>query len=474
MPTIDFHFIIVYFTKSIVLTRHIFIISPTLAYIFMEKRVCIIGAGPTGITALKNVLDEGIAATAYDMNDRVGGNWLFTEQEGNSSVFETTHIISSRTLSQYEDYTWDEHDPNTPDYPSHSQLADYFQAYARKFDLSEHIEFETEVVKADRISDERWEITVRHNGEERMEAFTDLIVCNGHHWNPRWPKYPGEFTGEYLHSHHFKKAAPYKDKRVLVIGGGNSACDVAVETSRLSTKTVISMRRGYRIIPKFFFGKPSDVVGASSAWLPVKVRSFFSDMMIRMFVGNNTSYGLQEPEAGYGSTHPTINDELLYKIRHGKVHPKVDIERFDGKTVHFKDGSSEEFDVIIACTGFIITHPFFDKSFIDYSEGAVPLYLKMMHPEYANLFFVGLFQILGCVWPGAELQSKIIAHQLSGKWERPDNIKELIEQEVSNPHYRQVNTPRHTITVDRHLFLQNLEKQLAKAKTHQTQDLASV
>ena len=97
-----------------------------------------------------------------------------------------------------------------------------------------------------------------------------------------------------------------------------------------------------------------------------------------------------------------------------------------------------------------------------------------MHPEYANLFFVGLFQILGCVWPGAELQSKIIAHQLSGKWERPDNIKELIEQEVSNPHYRQVNTPRHTITVDRHLFLQNLEKQLAKAKTHQTQDLASV
>ena len=426
------------------------------------KRVCIIGAGPSGITALKNVLDEGLEAICFDRNDRVGGNWLYSEKESHSSVFETTHIISSRTLSQYEDYTWDDHDPSTPDYPSHEQLANYFQAYASHFDLLDHIHFQTSVEKADRSENGDWELTITDSSGTRKEVFSDLIVCNGHHWNPRMPQYAGNFTGRLIHSHDFKKAEAFKDQRVLVIGGGNSACDVAVETSRVSQKTSLSWRRGYRIIPKFFFGKPSDVIGSGMTWLPVKLRSMLSQFLIRIFIGPNKNYGLQEPDHAFGETHPTINDELLYRIRHGKVHPKVDVDRFDGKKVHFKDGSSEEFDVVVACTGYIISHPFFDKSMIDYSDGPVPLYLKMLHPEYDNLFFIGLFQPLGCIWPGAELQAKIVARQLSGKWKRPANIKKLVEREVTHPHYRQLSTPRHTITVDYHLFKRELLRQLPK------------
>lgn len=424
------------------------------------KRVCVIGAGPSGIAALKNVLDEGIEAVCYDRNDRVGGNWLYSEEPSHSSVFETTHIISSTTLSQYEDYTWEDHGEEVADYPSHQQLASYFQGYAKHFGLDKHIEFETTVLSAEYISDSEWKITVENQAGKREESFTDLIVCNGHHWNPRMPEYPGTFTGDFIHSHDFKKADPFKDMRVLVIGGGNSACDVAVETSRISKKTSISWRRGYRIIPKFFFGKPSDIVGLGMTWLPVKLRSMLSQLLIRIFIGSNKNYSLQEPDHNFGQTHPTINDELLYRIRHGKVHPKVDIERFDGKTVHFKDGSSEDFDVVIACTGFIISHPFLDPSLINYSEGPVPLYLKMLHPTYPNLFFVGLFQPLGCIWPGAELQSKVIARQLSGKWKRPANIESLVNREVNHPHYNQLKTPRHTITVDYHIFRKNLIKQL--------------
>lgn len=429
-----------------------------------------IGAGPSGITVLKNLLDVGLDVVAYDRNDRVGGNWVFDEQEGHSSVFETTHIISSKTLSQYADYPWSEHDPATPDYPSHQQLANYFQAYAQRFGLPDHIRFSTEVTRAERVSEQRWEITVRHDGTETTEVFTDLVVCNGHHWDPRWPTYPGEFTGAYLHSRQFKKAEPFRGKRVLVIGGGNSACDVAVETSRVSARTCISMRRGYRIIPKFFFGQPSDVVSGKAAWLPVKIRSLFSDLVIRFFTGKNTFYGLPEPDHRFGATHPTINDELLYRIRHGKVLPRGEIDRFAGTTVHFKDGTAEAFDAVIACTGFIITHPFFEKSFIDYSEGPVPLYLKMMHPEYANLFFVGLIQPLGCVWPGAELQAKLIAQQLTGRWKRPDNLRALVEKEVNQPHYRQLNTPRHTITVDYYVYERELHRQLAKANERTAAD----
>lgn len=428
----------------------------------MPKKIAVIGAGPSGITALKNLLDQGLEAIAFDRNHEVGGNWIYSEDESHSSVFETTHIISSKTLSQYEDFTFDDFDPETADYPSHDELRRYFQAYARKFGLYEHIRFNTMVIHCERINDQEWLITTEKEGIRSTEKFTDLVVSNGHHWNPRWPSYPGEFTGEFIHSHHFKKAEPFKDKRVLVIGGGNSACDVAVETSRVSKMTAISWRRGYRIIPKFFFGKPSDKIGERSSWIPLKIRSFFFDILLKIMVGDNKLYGLRKVETKFGETHPTINDELLYKIRHGKVKPRMDIKKLEGKKVIFEDGKEENYDVIIACTGYYLSHPFFDENFIDYSSGPVPLYLKMFHPTYRNLYFIGMFQPLGCIWPGAELQSKIMARELAGKWKRPSNIVELCELEVKNPHYKQIDTPRHTITVDYHKFKKDLLKHLPK------------
>lgn len=432
-----------------------------------QRRVAVIGTGPSGITALKNLLDEGIEAIAFDKNQDVGGNWIFSETESHSSVFETTHIISSKSLSQYEDFTFDDFDPNVADYPSHDELRRYFQAYARHFDLYPHIRFSTIVKKCTPLDGNAgWELLIEQDGTHYTEQFTDLAVCNGHHWLPRWPEYPGTFSGEWLHSHHFKKAAPFTGKRVLVIGGGNSACDVAVETSRVSARTVISWRRGYRIVPKFIMGLPSDVFASRLTWLPIALRNRLSGILLRLLNGPNRLYNLPEPDAAFGATHPTVNDELLYKIRHGKVHPKPDIERIDKATVHFKDGSQEDFDAIIACTGFVLAHPFFDRSLIDYSSGPVPLYLKMLHPAYANLYFIGMFQPLGCIWPGAELQSKIMARAIVGKWHRPDNIRELCEREVQRPHYQQIDTPRHTVTVDYHLFRKELLRHLPKDYVH--------
>ena len=425
-------------------------------------KVCVIGAGPSGITAIKNLLDQGLDVIAYDFNQDVGGNWIYSEDESHSSVFETTHIISSKTLSQYEDYTFDDFDPSIPDYPSHDQLRKYFQAYARHFNLYPYIEFNTLVKHCDLLTDGSWKVTTMCDGEEKETHFSHLVVCNGHHWQPRYPNYPGEFTGQYLHSHHFKKADPFKNKRVLVIGGGNSACDVAVETSRVSERTVISMRRGYRIVPKFLFGKPTDVVANRMSWLPSKLKYFFSGLTVGLINGSNELYGLQKPDHKVGATHPTVNDELLYKLRHGKVIPKVDIDRYKGEVVHFKDGTSEQIDVIIACTGFVLTHPFFDKDLIDYSESEVPLYLKMFHERIETVYFIGMFQPLGCIWPGSELQSKIVAREIACLWKRPKNMAQLCRKEVTNPHIKQINTPRHTITVDFHLFTKQLKKHLPK------------
>jgi hypothetical protein len=171
---------------------------------------------------------------------------------------------------------------------------------------------------------------------------------------------------------------------------------------------------------------------------------------------------LQEPDGPLGSHHPTINEDLFFTIRHGKIKPRKDIDSLNGNTVHFKDGTKGEYDVIVACTGYIISHPFFEKSLIDYSTGEVPLWLRMMHPEIENLYFIGLFQPLGCIWPGSELQSKIMARELSGKWKRPADIKKQISVELRHPDFHQIDTPRHTITVDFHRFRKRLLAQLPK------------
>ncbi|MBX2946094.1 MAG: NAD(P)-binding domain-containing protein [Cyclobacteriaceae bacterium] len=423
-----------------------------------SKRVCVIGAGPSGIAAAKNLLDEHHEVVVYDYGNEVGGNWVFSDKPSHSSVFETTHIISSKTLSQYDDFPMPE---DYPDYPSHQQLAAYFQAYAKRFNLYPHIEFHTLVVHCSRDSHGKWHVTTKKYENVKTEIFDALAVCNGHHWKPRYPEYPGEFTGKFIHSHDVKRFSDFADQRVLVIGGGNSACDVAVESCRVSQTTDISWRRGYWVIPKFIFGKPSDTIGGALInLLPAFVSRKLTSMLVRIIQGKNKRYGLPEPEHDFGFHHPTLNSELFYFIRHGKIKPRPDIKRLDGQTVHFTDGTSGEYDIIVACTGYWIDHPFFDKSFIDYSHGDVPLYLRMFHPEIPNLYFIGLFQPIGCIWPGSELQSKLMARELSEKWKRPDNLAELAQREVNHPDYKQIKTPRHTITVDYHAFRKRLLKAL--------------
>lgn len=426
----------------------------------MVKKVCVIGAGPSGITAAKNLLDEGHDVIVYDQGRAVGGNWVFDENAGHSSVFETTHIISSKAFSQYDDYPMPD---GYPDYPSHQQLAAYFQGYAQKFNLYRYIKFNTRVVHCESLSGDRWKVSTECEGKNFEEIFDALAVCNGHHWLPRMPEYSGEFNGSFIHSHDVKRFSAFRDQRVLVIGGGNSACDVAVESSRVAKSVDLSWRRGYWIAPKFMMGKPADVFSARLKWLPQSLWQRLSAISLYVRNGSNKQYGLPEPEGPLGSHHPTINEDLFYTIRHGKIKPRPDILRFDGDGVVFKNQERIVYDVIVACTGYKISHPFFDQALIDFSKGEVPLWLRMIHPKLKTLYFIGLFQPLGCIWPGAELQSKIMARELSGKWRRPINIDQKIKYELDHPDFKQIDTPRHTITVDYHKFRKRLTDELNKS-----------
>jgi hypothetical protein len=409
-------------------------------------RCCVIGAGPSGIAAAKQLLQVGLRdVVVYDRNPRAGGNWVFDPGPSYSSVFETTHIISSKTLSEYSDYPFP---PGTADYPGHRELQAYFEGYARDFGVFPLVRFGTEVARAEPDGG-GWRLTL---GDGSVERFDFLLVANGHHWDPRMPEIPGRFSGELLHSHAFKSALAFRGQRVLVIGGGNSACDIAVETSRVSAFTAISLRRGYYFVPKFLFGVPSDVMHARIRFIPRPLRVRLLQALLRVINGSWESYGLPRPDHTFLSSHPVVNSELLYFIRHGEIHPRPDVDRFEETSVRFADGRSETYDSVIAATGFRIRFPFLDRSIVDFESGPVPLYLRCFHPRHRSLFFIGLLQPIGCVWPLAELQGQLVANAIVGRYRLPGDLVSRIEAETRTNLRTFMRTPRHSTEVDYHPF----------------------
>jgi cation diffusion facilitator CzcD-associated flavoprotein CzcO len=420
-----------------------------------DARVAIIGAGPSGITAGKNLIQAGVKNfVIYEKSDQVGGNWVFNDRTQHSSVYETTHLISSRHYSEYFDYPMP---ADYPDYPSHTQMLTYFQGYANHFGVMPYIQFNTEVTKAEEQPDKTWKLTLS-NG--KVEIFDHLMVANGHHWDPRLPDYEGEFTGEFIHSHTYKRAAPFAGKRVLVIGAGNSACDISVETARVSAFTAISMRHGQYIVPKFIYGQPPDVVNARVAWLPSWIRMPLFYLTLRLAIGRYEDYGLEKPKHGMLQAHVTNNSEILYAIRHGKVHVRKDIKRFNGKQVEFVDGRTEEFDTIIAATGFRITFPFFDKSLLSFEEGVPPLFQHVFHPEHPSLTFIGLVQPLGSVWPLSDLHAKLAANYIIGNYNLPADVHKRIEKYIEHMKRDFVQSSRHTIEVEFQNHIRALNKEI--------------
>ncbi|MBC7885817.1 MAG: NAD(P)-binding domain-containing protein, partial [Saprospiraceae bacterium] len=337
-------------------------------------KVAVIGAGCSGITAIKNLLSAGIRdVVCFEQNDRVGGNWIYSRESSHSSVMETTHIISSKKLSEYKDYPMPD---DYPDYPSHQQILAYFEGYAEHFELKRYIRFNTKVDKVNRDEAGLWQIYT--NGADIPETYDFLLVSNGHHSVPRHPELVRKFTGKYFHSHDFKTNEIFSGKRVLVIGGGNSACDCAVEGSRVADFVAISMRRPQYIVPKFMLGKPTDTFNDKMRGIPEWIAEPIRKLSLKLQMGKYEYYGLNTPDFPITKDHPTVNSELLYMLRHGKIKPKGGIEKVDQNRIYFTDGSSDEFDVIVAATGYKISTPFFDPEFLDYEEADdIKLYLRM-------------------------------------------------------------------------------------------------
>lgn len=418
----------------------------------------IIGAGISGLTTGKMLTDYGIPYTCFETSDRVGGNWAFENPNGHSSAYRSLHIDNSKKICRFFDFPIPE---EYPDFCHHSQIKAYLDSYADTFGLRERIEFENGVVHAERRAGGGWDITDQR-GDTR--AFDALVVANGHHWNPRYPDFPGTFDGTVIHSHYYIDPLNPLDlhgKRVLVVGFGNSAVDIASELSSKSTrnKVTLSTRSGGWIVPKYFLGRPVDEFGAAHSRLPKALKGAIVRNFPKVAAGDPVKYGLPKPDHNYGESHGTMSSELYLRLGSGDLIPKPNIDRLDGSTVHFVDGTSDDFDVIIYATGYNITFPFFDPEFLSAPENKLPLYKRMLRPDIDDLILVGFAQPIPTLFPFVECQSRLAAAYLAGTYRppAPAEMERIIveDHQLHCGHY--IDRPRHTQQIDYYLYEHQLK-----------------
>lgn len=376
--------------------------------------VCVIGAGASGLLATKNLREQGFGVDCYDRETGVGGAWNWRHDR--SPVYSGTHLISSRQGTQIPDFPMPD---SWPDYPHHRQVRSYLERYADHFGLREHVWFGTEVVRIAPDGQGHWEVTTRSSGgvTERTHRYAAVVAANGHHWAPNLPSYEGmdSYGGEVVHAREVKDASSLRDRRVLIIGAGNTGCDLAVEAAQWAAGCWHSSRRGYWYVPKYLAGRPVDQINelVQALRLPARLRQWLFHRTLRLAVGDLRRFGLRRPDHRIYETHPIINGTLVHHLGHGRITPVPDVARFHPRSVELVDGARLEPDLVVLATGHLPRFDFADPELLDVDEQGRPhLHLHMFSRRHPTLAVAGLLQPDGGLFPLVHWQSVLIARWL--------------------------------------------------------------
>jgi cation diffusion facilitator CzcD-associated flavoprotein CzcO len=305
------------------------------------------------------------------------------------------------------------------------------------------------------------------------EVFDYLVVANGHNEEAVWPDPPypgaGEFEGRQLHALDYDEPSPFAGQRVMVVGMGNSAMDIVTDLSHVAERTVLSVRHGSWVIPKRLLGKPADQVVKPfmAVHVPWQIRQPLSQTLLRVVNGPPERYGLPEPSSGLFQSHPTITDTVLSRISHGKIQPRPAIQEFsDRRTVRFVDGSTENLDAVVWCTGYRVTIRFLDSTVVGSDPKELRLFMRVFHPRIPDLFFVGLMQSTGSAFPIVERQSELLADHLTGRYElpRPRAMRSETDRRYKRALKRWGPHGRPAMRVDFDRFMYDLGRELERGR----------
>jgi dimethylaniline monooxygenase (N-oxide forming) len=391
-----------------------------------RRRTAIIGAGAAGLSAAKHLSEVGCDVIIYEKGSHVGGLWVLDNDSGLSSTYKTLHINTDKYITQFSDFPLPE---VASFFPHHTEIRSYLGAFADRFSLRDRVRFNTEVTKVSPVGTNenvRWQVTDSHGA---TETYDTVVVANGHLWSPRFPQLKGEFTGQLLHSHYYRDPVDFVGKRVCIIGAGNSACDIAADICVTAARTVMAVRSGATILPKLIFGIPTTQITTKLArpWIPIAFTRWVNKLITKVVHGKLSQVGSADPNH---ITHPTSNATLISHIAYRRVSVKPGIEKVEGKTIVFTDGSSEDFDVLIPATGYRIALPMIDPNLFAWRDDWAPLYKRVVPVDLPGLYFVGLLGYVGPLFKAFEAQSRWIAEIESGKAVLPS--REAMLKDIAN------------------------------------------
>ena len=375
----------------------------------------IIGAGPAGLAVARNMDQRGIPYVGYEAGPTVGGLWNIDNPR--STMYRSAHLISSKRMTEFKAFPMDD---RVADYPHHTEVYRYFRDFAEHFGLNARYRFETEVTAVEPIDgspEKGWEVTSRclSNGDRalRTRRFKGVVIANGTLSEPNRPQFEGAFDGRLMHACEYKAPDIFDQKRVLIVGAGNSGCDIVVDAVHRARCVGLSVRRGYHFVPKYVFGRPADTVGGRIK-LPFALKQRLDKVLLKWFTGDPRRFGFPRPDHDLYESHPIVNSLVLHHLGHGDITLYKDIARLDGDGVVFRDGTRQAFDLILTATGYKLHYPFIDRRHLNWKGAAPHLYLNAFHPTYDNLFIAGLVEAAGLGWEGRNEQAELITRYISG------------------------------------------------------------
>lgn len=378
----------------------------------------VIGAGPAGLAAVRSLKEAGLPVEAAERNADVGGQWLYGASS--SAVYASTHLISSKSTTAFADFPMP---AEWPAYPGRADIEQYFKDFAKRFGLYPLIRFNDGVAKLER-NGANWRAAF-DRGEER--DYAGVVIANGHLSDPLTPKVPGNFSGTVMHAKTYKSPEMFEGKRVLIVGMGNTGCDIVVDAIHRARSVLWSVRGGNHFVPKFVAGKPADERNHKTKLvLPKWLRSRLHEPIARLLAGPPERFGLPKPTHRLYDRTPIVNSLVLLHLGQGDVAIRKPVKSFDGDAVIFEDGRRDEADIVIFATGYRITFPFLsDLSPLNWQPqfDAPRLYMNIFPPEDNGLYVAGLLEGAGVGWPGRALQTDLIAAYLKANREKPSAAK---------------------------------------------------
>lgn len=407
------------------------------------RRVAVIGAGAAGLSAARHLLADGHEVTIFEAGSCVGGLWVYNNDNGLSVAYESLHINSEPKVTAYRDYPFP---PGTPVFPAHRHVASYLNAFADDFGIRALIRFNSPVR---RVTPGGGSWTVEVDGTE-PESFDDVVVASGHQGVPAHPEWAERFEGQYLHSHAYRRPQEFEDRRVLVVGVGNSGLDIAADLAPFAASTTTAARSPVLIMPRMILGVPSARVltKLSKAWMPWRMQRQIMRIISRVYHGRMEQWGLRTPKT---RTHPASNATFMAHVAYGRIGIKPGVRGVAGKTVTFVDGTELEVDTIIAATGYHIDLPYLAPEIAPVRERNLQAYQRIVHPDRPGLYFIGFFNVSG----GANIsmmdtQSQYMSAVISGRavLPTPAQMRADIDAERRFRAKRYPSAPRYGLELD--------------------------